>query len=57
MNSYPIDYHGVDPCEWCATESCDGCMIWEREIRVIESMMLPSSLDGNKDKSYGKKNN
>lgn len=40
---YPINYHGVDPCEWCKEESCDGCMIWEREIRVIESMMLPDN--------------
>lgn len=38
MNDYQIDYHGVNLCDWCAAESCDGCMIWERDWKAIESL-------------------
>lgn len=35
MSNYPIDYHGVDPCEYCKCKSCDGCFIWERDFKAL----------------------
>lgn len=38
-----LNYHGIDPCEYCSTESCEGCSIWEQDIKALIDTKVPES--------------